>query len=154
MEPDRYRLDDFDRKLLKLLQENSRAKNTELAQELNVTEGAIRKRIKKLVESKYIEKFTIKLNEVKLPTTSAIVQIMIGGDMSPENIKDEILGNVNGVDTIYETTGEVDLFCIFNTSGDHALKDAIEKLRSIEGVKSTKTFVALQKTRGKSSSIL
>lgn len=147
-----YRIDEFDKKLLKLLQDNSRAKNTELAKQLNVTEGAIRKRIKKLVESRYIEKFTIKLNEEKLSTTSAIVQITIAGDSSPGQIKDRILEDVESCDVIFETTGEVDFFLIFNTNGEYALKMAIEKLRSIHGVKSTKTFVALQKSKGKGSS--
>ncbi len=143
-----YRLDEFDKKLLKLLQKNSRTKNTDLARELNVTEGAIRKRIKKLVDSRYIERFTIKLNEEKMSTTSAIVQIIIEGDSSPGQIKDEIIDNI-GCDVVYETTGEVDLFVIFNTNGEYELKMAIEKLRSIRGVTSTKTFVALQKSKGK-----
>lgn len=147
VEDNSYIIDEFDKKLIRLLQENSRMKNTDLARELGVTEGAIRKRIKKLQESRYIDKFTIKLNEAKIQSTSAIVQIMIAGDMGPGRIRDEIIANIKGVEEIYEVAGEVDLFCIFNTVGEFALKVAIEGLRAIEGVKNTKTFVALNRTK-------
>ena len=58
-----YILDKFDKELLRILQDNSRLKNTDIARKLDVTEGAIRKRIQKLIDNNYIEKFTIQVNE-------------------------------------------------------------------------------------------
>ncbi len=142
-----YIIDEFDKKLLKLLKINSRMKNTELARRLNVTEGAIRKRIKKLVQANYIEKFTIEINEDKLSGTWAIVNIKIAGDMSPSQIRDKIMENVKGIEEIYETAGDIDLIVIFNTSGDVTLKAAIEELRNIDGITSTRSYIALNRIK-------
>ncbi|NDB78846.1 winged helix-turn-helix transcriptional regulator, partial [archaeon] len=54
-----YKLDNVDNGILNLLEENSRLKNTEIAEKLGYSEGAIRKRINKLVENNIIEKFSI-----------------------------------------------------------------------------------------------
>ena len=47
-------IDDTDKKIIKLLQKNGRLTNTEIAKELGVTEGAIRKRLNRLVREKII----------------------------------------------------------------------------------------------------
>ncbi len=47
-------IDDTDKKIIKLLQKNGRLTNTEIAKELGVTEGAIRKRLNRLVGEKII----------------------------------------------------------------------------------------------------
>lgn len=146
MADDNYVLDQFDKELLKLLVENSRMKNTDIARRLNVTEGAIRKRINKLIENEFIENFTIKLND-KLLGTWAIVQVTIAGNLGPTIIREKIMNKVKGIDEIFETAGDVDLIIIFHTKGDNSLKLAIEDLRSIEGVNNTKTYVALNRTK-------
>jgi DNA-binding Lrp family transcriptional regulator len=147
MEDDKYSLDNFDKKLLDLLQENSRMKNTELAKHLQVTEGAIRKRINKLVKNRYIEKFTIQINERALGMR-AVVEITISGTSKPSIICDQIIEKIDqGIEAIYETAGDIDLIVIFNTSSDGELKNAIQQVRSIDGVKSTKTHVVLKRTK-------
>ncbi|MHA2249562.1 MAG: Lrp/AsnC family transcriptional regulator [Candidatus Kariarchaeaceae archaeon] len=147
MEEEIYALDQFDKRLLKLLQENSRMKNTELAKQLQVTEGAIRKRINKLVNNKFIEKFTIQVNEKALGMR-AVVEIQITGNSKPSVIVDKILSKVDkGIEAIYETAGDVDLIVIFHTSSDSLLKMAIEQVRSIDGVVDTKTHVVLNRTK-------
>ncbi len=147
MESSRYSLDNFDRDLIKLLLGNSRMKNTELAKKLNVTEGAIRKRINKLIKNNFIEKFTIQVNE-KLLGMRAVVEIYITGKSKPSIICEKIIQNVDkGIEAIYETAGDIDLIVIFHTTSDSDLKMAIEHVRSIEGVENTKTHVVLKRTK-------
>ena len=140
-------LDKFDTELLRLLQENSRMKNTELAEKLEVTEGAIRKRISKLIASGVIEKFTIQMSE-KSVGVRAVVEISIGGDVQSSKIRREIEDNIErGIEVIYELTGDVDLIVIFHTTSHDELMDSIEKLRQIKGIKSTSTHVVLKRTK-------
>jgi len=47
-------IDDVDKRIIKLLQKNGRLTNTEIAKELGVTEGTIRKRLNRLVSEKII----------------------------------------------------------------------------------------------------
>ena len=142
-----YSLDQFDRELLKLLQENSRMKNTDLAKRLDVTEGAIRKRLTKLVNNNLIERFTIQVNE-KISGRRAVVEVRIAGNSSPSVIREKIIKKVHtGIEALYETTGDIDLFIIFHTEGDNELKEAIEQVRLIDGVLNTKTYVVLTRTK-------
>lgn len=140
-------LDQFDRSLLTLLQNNSRMKNTELAKQLNVTEGAIRKRIARLIKLNVIEKFSIQLSD-KSQGIRAIVEIKIEGNEQPSNIRNHITNKIpRGVEIIYELTGDVDMIVIFHTLNHDELGDAIETLRQISGVKNTKTHVILRRTK-------
>ena len=77
-----YKLDNLDNGILNLLEENSRLKNTEIAEKLGYSEGAIRKRINKLVENNIIEKFSIIVKNQVLGIW-AVVHIFIEGTSSP-----------------------------------------------------------------------
>ena len=140
-------LDQFDISLLNLLQSNSRMKNTELAKRLNVTEGAIRKRIARLIKNEVIEKFSIQLSD-KSQGIRAIVEIKIEGNVRPSDIRNQIALKIpRGVEIIYELTGDVDMIVIFHSLNHDELGNAIEVLRQISGVKSTKTHVILRRTK-------
>ena len=144
---DKSNLDQFDISLLHLLQENSRMKNTELAKQLSVTEGAIRKRISRLRKLGVIERFTIQLSD-KSQGIRAIVEIKIEGNEKPSSIRGEIVKRIPiGVEMIYELTGDVDMITIFHTSNHDELGNAIESLRQIPGINSTKTHVILKRTK-------
>jgi Lrp/AsnC family transcriptional regulator of lysine biosynthesis len=122
-------------------------KNTELAKRLNVTEGAIRKRITRLIKLEIIEKFTIQLSD-KSQGIRAIVEIKIEGNEQPSNIRNEISRKIpRGVEIIYELTGDVDMIVIFHMLNHDELGNAIETLRQITGVKNTKTHVILKRTK-------
>jgi DNA-binding Lrp family transcriptional regulator len=57
-------MDDTDAKILGLLRDNSRMKNTEIARHVGLTERAVRARIEKLVREGVIRKFTIETSPV------------------------------------------------------------------------------------------
>lgn len=138
-------LDEDDQKILKILMNDARKKNTEIAREIGLTEGAIRKRIKRLVENRVIEGFTIKLSE-RMFGYRAIVEVKIGGNVKPTQIRSKILELVpDGVDVIYEVTGDIDLFVILHVEAEIYLKEAIEQIRGINGVNEARTYVILTK---------
>jgi DNA-binding Lrp family transcriptional regulator len=138
-------LDEDDQKILKILMQDARKKNTEIAREIGLTEGAIRKRIKRLVENRIIEGFTIKLSE-RMFGYRAVVSLKIGGNIKPTDIRSRILEHIpNGVELIYEVTGDIDLFVILHVEAEIFLKEAIEKIRDIPGVNEARTYVILTK---------
>ncbi|WP_196606825.1 Lrp/AsnC family transcriptional regulator [Pectinatus frisingensis] len=55
-------MDNLDIKILYLLKENSRITIKEISKKINLTAPAVKSRINKLVESKLIESFTIKIS--------------------------------------------------------------------------------------------
>ena len=139
----RSALDEIDRKLLNLLQADSRMKNTEIARRLTVTEGTIRVRMKKLQSSGIIEAFTIKLSEKVLPSR-AIVKIIISGTGSTTKIAKQLKQEVGKeVHKVYEVTGGVDLYVILHSPSNEGLLKSIETIRNINTVEQTETFVII-----------
>ena len=56
-------MDDIDKTIIKILTKDSRTPNTEIAQQVNLSEASIRARIEKLVSSGAIKNFTITLSD-------------------------------------------------------------------------------------------
>ena len=56
-------MDDIDKTIIKILTKDSRTPNTEIAQQVNLSESSIRARIEKLVSSGAIENFTVTLGD-------------------------------------------------------------------------------------------
>lgn len=106
--------------LLKLLQKNARTKGVALAKELNVTETAIRKRIKKLESEGIITGYTVDINPKKAGYET---QVLIGIDTTPESFMKikEYLINLDFVINAWTSTGDHMLMaeCWFKTKEDH-----------------------------------
>ncbi|MDE0511882.1 MAG: Lrp/AsnC family transcriptional regulator [Gammaproteobacteria bacterium] len=64
-------LDDFERKLFDLLSPNARVSNRKIAEQLNITEGAVRHRLKKLTSALSMRVVTI-VDPVKSGRTAAL----------------------------------------------------------------------------------
>lgn len=55
-------LDEKNKKILAMLMEDSNRSMASISEKVDISESAVRKRIKKLIENRVIEKFTIKIN--------------------------------------------------------------------------------------------
>ena len=99
------RISERDREILRLLEENARLSYTELARKLGVTEGAVRKRIKKLEREGIIRGYTVILNPKKLGYG---VVALVGLDVEPESyvrVREELRGDER-VRKVLVTTGD------------------------------------------------
>lgn len=67
--------DKIDEKILEYLRNDSRESFVEIGKKLKLSESAVRRRVKNLVDSKVIERFTIEMGEIN--STSAIVLISV-----------------------------------------------------------------------------
>ena len=59
-------MDEKDMRIIEMLSKNARTPYLEIARKLKISETAVRKRVKKLVENGVIEGYTIKINPEKL----------------------------------------------------------------------------------------
>jgi len=135
------RIDEIDMKLIKLLKENARMKYSSLALELGISESAVRKRLRKLVSSGIIKKFTIEYvvsNEVR-----AAILIKTSPPKPVPEVSKEIV-KIEGVDTVYEVTGDNDILVIVKAPSIDAINKCIDKIRAIPGVASTNTLIILR----------
>ncbi|MEM0489955.1 MAG: HTH-type transcriptional regulator LysM [Ignisphaera sp.] len=134
-------IDDIDLKLLQLLKENARTSYSKLARELGISEGAVRKRISKLVKSGVIKKMTI---EYELENELKAVILVKTQPPTPVPEVSKNIKRIVGVDVVYEVTGEYDIVVIARATGVDTVNRFIDEIRSIPGVVSTYTMIVLR----------
>ena len=99
-------IDDKDRKIIEVLNQNSREPIREIAKITKIRPSTVHKRIQKLIENKVIERFTIKLNN-KAVGENFIVFMLVKGTAT-EYIDNKVLNNKH-VKEVFGITGEYDL---------------------------------------------
>jgi len=129
-----------DKELIDLLKENSRIPNVEIAKKFGITEGAVRSRIKKLVENGTIKKFTIEVSESH--QSFAIIFAKARG--STKNMMSKITSLKLHHDA-YEISGDYDGCLILNGFSIDEIDKKIDKIRKLREVEGTKTFVAFKR---------
>jgi len=139
-------LDETDRKILLILQNDSRKSYAELAKRLNLSETAVRNRVRNLTKKGIIRKFTALLDAEKIGiATTAIICINIGGEVGP--VAASKLVNFEEVTRIYTVTGEFDLILHVLCRDIKHLEQVVEKIRALEFTDATRTFVVLNKIK-------
>jgi len=112
-------IDDLDREIIRILQDNARTSYREIKDSLGISIGTIHNRITKLKENDIIEGYTIRLNNTKLGyKLTFLIRMQIDGKFT-EKILNEIR-KMSEVCSIFHTTGEQSaaLICRFKNSDD------------------------------------
>ncbi len=134
--------DKTDENIIGYLKEYSRESFVDIGKKLKLSESAVRRRVKNLVDSGTIKKFTVELGEEN--ATSAIVLVSVDSttDTSKVSLK---LAKLDGVKTVYEITGQYDITTIISASSIAEINSTIDALRKIPGVVDTNTVIILKK---------
>lgn len=145
-------LDEIDRNIIRILQENAKTSYREIQEKLGISIGTIHNRITKLENNQIIEGYTVNLNNEKLGyKLSFLIRIQIDGKHTSEilsKIKDK-----PEVCSVFHTTGEQSacLICRFKESGD--VHDFIRELNEEEYVTKTISNMVLKEYKNTSSII-
>lgn len=134
--------DKIDEKIIGYLKEDSRESFVNIGKKLELSESAVRRRVKNLVDGGTIKKFSLELGEEN--TTSAIVLVSVDSatDTSKVSLK---LAKLEGVKTVYEITGQYDITTIMSATSIAEINNSIDALRKISGVVDTNTVIILRK---------
>ncbi len=134
--------DKIDEKIIEYLKDDSRESFVDIGKKLKLSESAVRRRVKNLVDSRTIKRFTLELGEEN--TTSAIVLVSVDSatDTSKVSLK---LAKLEGVKTVYEITGQYDITTIMSATNIAEINNSIDALRKIPGVVDTNTVIILRK---------
>lgn len=134
--------DKVDEKIIEYLKENSRESFVDVGKKLKLSESAVRRRVKNLVDSGVIKKFTLELGEENVTSAIVLVSVDSATDTSKVSIK---LAKLEGVKTVYEITGQYDITTIISASNISEINNSIDALRKIPGVIDTNTVIILRK---------
>ncbi len=137
-------IDHLDDKIIEILKKDARRPFVEIANELEVSEGTIRSRVKKLFEEGVIQAFTIKTSSKNV---KALVEVKIDVNVNTSEIADQIASFV-GVSEVFEVTGEEDIVAIIDVTSSPQLNEIIEHIRRFENVESTRTRLILKEHFG------
>ena len=138
------RKDKTDDKIIGFLRDDARESFVEIGKKLKLSESAIRRRVKNLVDSGVIEKFTVEMRETN--TTSAIVLISVDSATDTSKVSTK-LTKLEDVKTVYEITGQYDISVIIRSGNIAEINICIDELRKIQGVIDTNTVIILRTIR-------
>jgi DNA-binding Lrp family transcriptional regulator len=137
-------LDSTDEKIIQVLRIDSRKSFVEIAGEIGLSESAVRRRVKHLIESGVIKRFTIEMSAND--KTSAITLISVNST-ADTNVVSAKLMKLNGVEVIYEITGQYDIAAIIAAPTIVEINKCIDDVRKTEGVFDTNTVIVLKTMR-------
>ncbi len=123
-------LDEIDRNILRILQNDARTSYREIQDKLGISIGTIHNRISKLKKNGVIEGYTLRLNNEKLGyKLTFLIRINCDGKFTEGILED--LKEIPEVCSIFHTTGEQSaaLICRFKESDDvhHFIRELNQK---------------------------
>ncbi len=139
-------MDELDTKIIDILQGDGRASNAGMARLVGVSEGTVRRRLKRLVEQGYIEIVALP-DPIKLGYES---QALVGVQVDPDKV-DQVandLADLAEINWVTITTGSFDVFAWATLQSAEELGLFLRtKVGVISGVRRTETFVNLEKKK-------
>lgn len=140
-------LDEIGRKIIQHLQRDGRAKNSDIARRLGVSEGTVRRRIKSLLADDVLRVSAIPNLEKLGYGTLAIIGIQV----DPERVNEvaDQVSTFSEARSVSVTTGAFDIFVWVAVKSTENLGSFIrEKMGSVSGIRRTETFVSLDIKKG------
>jgi DNA-binding Lrp family transcriptional regulator len=137
-------VDEVDEKIIRILQAESRKPFVEIANEIGLSESAVRRRVKNLVDTGIIKRFTIELGASDKTSAITLISVSSSADTSAVSAK---LMKLGGVEVVYEITGQYDIAAIIAAPAIVEINKCIDDIRKIEGVSDTNTVIILKTMR-------
>jgi Lrp/AsnC family leucine-responsive transcriptional regulator len=138
-------LDDVDRRLLELLQQNAQMTNAALARELGMAPSAVLERVRKLEERKIILAYEARLNPVALGWGLAAFVFVRAEERLGARETAVRLARIPEVQEVHNVAGE-DCYLVKLRVADTAALAALlrNEFGRIETIKSTRTTIVLE----------
>lgn len=136
-------IDDMDRQLIEMLAKDARISNRKIALELNVTEGTVRGRIKRLQQERLMS-FTA-ITSFDLGTANKLAFIGIQADIGSVRDIANAIAEIAAVTSVLITMGRFNILaiCLFDELAElHAV--ASDQILSLRGVHHVETSVAVK----------
>ena len=135
-------MDDLDRKIVELLQVNGRASNARVARDVGVSEGTVRRRLRRLIQDEIIRVVAVPDPEKMGYSTVAL----IGIQADPAKVDDvaDSLAELPETQFVALTTGSFDIFVWVALPTSTELGNFLRRKVGITpGIRRTETFVNL-----------
>jgi len=137
-----FQLDDVSKAIIEQLQQDGRRSYAAIGKVVGLSEAAVRQRVQRLIESGVMQVVAV-TDPLELGfARQAMVGVRVTGPLEP--IADKI-AELDELDYVVVTAGSFDLLVeVVCESDEHLLELISDRIRVIEGVASTETFMYLR----------
>lgn len=135
-------IDEIDIKIVKELEKNGRASFRKIAGKLEVSEGTVYNRVKKMQETGVIKGFSVRSDSMKLGKgLEAVIGLRVDGGHLME--VEEELSKRDPVRCVYDVTGEYDVIVIGRFETRAELNEFIKSVLAMNHVERSSTHFVL-----------
>jgi Lrp/AsnC family leucine-responsive transcriptional regulator len=120
-------LDETDKKILRMLQENARIKYTDLGRALDLTDGAITARLRKMEDSGIITGYHAAVEPAKVDLKLVFISVALQRHDSPDHFRRFVTQQPEVLEC-YALFGEADYILKAVVSSDAHLRKLLEKI--------------------------
>ena len=145
MKNDIVKLDGIDKKILKMLMENSRRPILEIAKNIGISGAAIHQRFRKLEKQNLIIGSSIKVNTKILGyTTMAFIGIFLDRATNNKTVVNQ-LKEIKEILECHYTTGDWSVLAkLICKDNEDLMQILTKKIQTIKGVARTETYISLE----------
>jgi len=129
-------MDQTDLEVLKILRKDARAKYVKIADAVGLTEGAVRRRIRKLIDEGVVKSFTIE--------TTAEFEGIVLVETEPTQTKTATAKIRKIAGRVFEVSGGFDIAALIQAYTMEELNRKIDEIRKLPEVLTTNTLVKLK----------
>lgn len=137
-------IDETDSKVLQILREDARTPFVVIGKKVGLSESAVRRRVKNLVDSGVVRKFTVEIDRSQ--GARAVTLVALNPSLPTEEVSKN-LKDVKGVEVIYEITGQYDIMVFMGAPTIADINQCIDDIRRINGIRETNTVIILKTVR-------
>jgi Lrp/AsnC family leucine-responsive transcriptional regulator len=138
-------IDEVDRKILKILQENARTPNSEIAEKIDMAPSATYERVRKLERKGIIKGYEVRLDSEKLGAGLIAFVAVRTGELAGEALAGPELVKIPEVQEVHNVAGDDCYFLKVRVRSTSELNRLLrEKIGGVPSVKSTRTIIVLE----------
>ena len=145
-------LDQKDKIILKILQENARTSNAEIARHMGMTASAIYERVKKLEKAGVVKNYEARLEPAVLGLNLLAIVLISLYDLTKMRDTGKVLAGFDKIQEIHYIAGKGSILAKVRTSGTEDLEKLLDSINLIDNVKNTESTIVL-KTEKETSSL-
>ena len=136
-------LDETDRAIVACLQYDGRMPFTEIAADIGISEGAVRRRVKRLVDGRLLQ--IVGVVEPRLLNWQAPAMIGVTVEAGRVDAAAEAIAKFPEVTYLFMASGGFDLFVeVYCRDRNHMASFLSQRLQQVPGVERTETFMILK----------
>jgi len=137
-------MDDLDREILDVLRRDARTPYTEIAEQVDTSEGTVRNRVERMTEDGVIERFTV---TTRTGNVKAMIEVSVAVDVDTTAVS-ERMTDWKEVDFVWQVSGEEDVVLVVDAADTQDLNELITKARELDDVVRTETRLILDEQLG------